>query len=199
MPSRRRHTHTPFKFKSCKASKRPLTQGEGSAGAASRGYSRQQPKQTLVTEEGKLWVWEAAETPETPGRGRSVRLSQRRKMGAHPAPLSCEEAGVPGNKGAAAAILGCEATHLAEASGCLSAALSPHPLPCPCRNGPHRLTRARVRDLPGAASRLAAATLGTGRRTVAMVAVVAPGAPGGLRGPGPGPRLRRRRSAKSSE
>lgn len=52
-------------------------------------------------------------------------------MGAHPAPLSCGGGWCPlGNKGVAA-ILGCEATlrDLAEASGCLSAALSPHPAP----------------------------------------------------------------------
>ena len=52
-------------------------------------------------------------------------------MGAHSAPLSCGGGWCPlGNKGVAA-ILGCEATlcDLAEASGCLSAALSPHPAP----------------------------------------------------------------------
>ena len=93
-----------------------------------------------------------------------------------------------GNKGVAA-ILGCEATlrDLAEASGCLSAALSPHPAPLSLQKWSPKTHKGR-----GAGTYLVK-RLGRQLRRPEQVGDRASGcggraggSPGGLRGPGTG-------------
>lgn len=107
------------------------------------------------------------------GKGVSIRLRGGRRE-AHPALLSCRRGWCPpGDKGVAA-IPGCEAPSLRLGRG-LQVPVGSLVVPCPHRDDPHR--PAGAEDLPGAASRRAAAMPETGQPPGPRLRWLRPGRP----------------------